>query len=179
MMLEALFTLFILTQQIEGGWESISVQSKEVNSVRKYLQDNIQILFPEIENSDFIIESAQVQIVAGMNLQLHIKTIKPQISFIITLYVDLQRNITIIDIEKDKNTRPMLGQYIWHDVSPIINQTLQNLVQGNIIVYRTKIERGMKTHIIFRDPEEKVYSAIFAINPKTKNEELIFIYEII
>lgn len=179
MMLEALFTLFILTHQIEGGWKPISVQSKEVNSVRKYFQDNIQILFPEVENSDFIIELAQIQIVAGMNLRLHIKTIKPQISFIITLYVNPERNITIKDIEKDKNTRPMFGQYIWHDVSPIINQTLQNLVQGNIIVYRTKIERGMKTHIIFRDPEEKVYSAIFTINPKTKNEELIFIYEII
>lgn len=174
----AIFSLFVFSKQIDGGWETISVQSKEVNYVRNYLYENIQILFPEIEDNDYIIESAKHQIVAGMNLQLLIKTTRPRLSFVITLHINPQGKIAIKNISKGENARPVFGGYVWHDVSHISNPNIRKLVQGTIIVYRTKIERGLRIHVIYRTPEQKIYSAVFATNLQTKNEELVYIYEI-
>ena len=66
-----IFSLFVLTKQIVGGLETISVQSKEVN----YLHENIQILSPAIEDGGDIIEIAK----------LHIQILKlfPKFSFTI------------------------------------------------------------------------------------------------
>lgn len=177
-MFNILFAFFTLTSQIEGGWESISVHSKEVNSVRSYLQKNIPILFPELENYEYLIESAKLQIVAGMNLQLNIQIMKPQFSFIITLYINPQKQITILDISPVNTARPILGEYVWHKVTNEINENLLKFVQGKIIVYRTKIERGVKIHVIFRDENQDIYSAVFARNHKTQKDELVFIYKI-
>ena len=175
---------------IPGGWQSISVDSEQVQLIKPYLDRNLPHLFPEIEQKGYQIASAKLQVVNGMNIQLIIKSSK-SFSFEITLYVDHQNKITIDEIKRPLGTIPTMGWFNWrnpllfsaNDLARLVN-TIQKKVnllvskRGTVLVYRKQVVNGIKEHIIFRDSNQNIFSAVIIRRPYTLTDELISAYQI-
>lgn len=187
----SLVTLSISIGDVEGGWISVPVDSENVKAVKPYLDRNIPHLFPEFENGQYVIEDAKQQIVAGINLQLTIKSPSSTFAFVITLYVNLQKQIEIKEINKPFGAKPMPGAYMWQNPSHFTSSDLYHAVQliqskidmliqksGNVLVYRTKVVNGLNTHIIFRDSMNTVCSAVFFKNTENNTEQFISAHQI-
>ena len=127
-----------------------------------------------------------MQVVAGMNLQLTIKAASSPLLFQIHLYVNLKQEITLQDITRPVGAKPILGGYAWqnpeHFTAEELSHTVQliqrkvNLLlkpQGKVLVYRTKVENGLKTHVIFRDSASNVFSAVTIKSPNSNSEDLV------
>lgn len=178
-------------ESIEGGWNPIPVDSEDVKVVKPYLDTNVPHLFPEYENAKYTILSARLQIVSGKNIELTIGSSSTPLVFVITLYVDLNKIIQLKDVHKPIGAKPILGGYMWQNPSHLSKSDLANavkLVQTNsgliiqedsqVLVYRTKNEKGLKTHIIFRDERNTICSAVFFKNFENKTEQFISAHQI-
>lgn len=190
-MLQLFITLCISAEMIDGGWVNIPIDSEKVQHVKPYLDSNIPHLFPELENGGYSIISAKSQIVAGVNLKLTIKASSSPLSFELTLYINLEDKISITDIKKSIDAKPIIGGYMWQNPSHFTPDDLSHAVklirshidllikdEGTIIVYRTKIQKGLTTHIIFRDSMNTICSAVFYIDTDTKEEKFISAFNI-
>lgn len=192
-MLALLMTLYSMSYDpdtIPGGWKSIDIDSEQIQLIKPYLDRNLPHLFPEIEQKGYEIGSAKLQIVNGMNIQLFIKT-STSLNFEITLFVDQQNKITISEIKRPIGTRPTMGGFNWinpisfpqHDFARLIN-TIQKKVnllvtkQGTVLVYRKQVVHGLKEHIIFRDANQNIFSAIIIRRPYSLTDDLISVYQI-
>ncbi|KAK8900615.1 hypothetical protein M9Y10_002944 [Tritrichomonas musculus] len=175
-----------ISGNLEGGWQIIAVDSDQVKHVKGYLDRNLPHLFPEIANGEYVIASAKMQIVAGMKLKLNIKATSSPLLFQLTLYINPQQKITLEEITRPIGSRPILGGYTWQNPSHFTAKDLSNVVQliqrklnlllqreGEVLVYRTKVEKGLKTHVIFRDSKQNVVSAVTLRSPNGKSEELV------
>ena len=175
---------------IPGGWQSVSVDSEQIQLIKPYLDKNLPHLFPEIEQKGYQIASAKLQIVNGMNIQLIIKA-NTSLSFEITLFVDHQNKITISEIKRPLGARPTMGGFNWKnpiifsasDLARLVN-TIQKKVnllvskRGTVLVYRKQVVNGIKEHIIFRDSNQNIFSAIIIKKPYFLTDELISVYQI-
>lgn len=183
--------LIALTISIEGGWESISIDNEQINSIKSYLDTNLPHLFPEIEQNGYSIKSAKMQIVNGMNLKLIIKAKKSSLVFKITLFVDNKSKVQITKINRLIGSRPTFGGYNWQSTSSFtandylrLVQTIQkkvNLViskEGTVLVYRTQVVKGMKSHIIFRDSNQNLFAAVISRNILSTSDDLVSVYQI-
>ena len=192
-MLSLLLTLYSMStdpDSIPGGWQTISVDSEQIQLIKPYLDRNLPHLFPEIDEKGYQIASAKLQIVNGMNIQLIIKT-STSLSFGITLFVDHQNKITIDEIKRPLGTRPTMGGFNWrnpllfsaNDLARLVN-TIQKKVnllvskRGTVLVYRKQVVNGIKEHIIFRDSNQNIFSAIIIKKPYFLTDELISVYQI-
>lgn len=190
-MFAAFIALCISADVVTGGWQSIAVDSEQVKALKTYLDRNIPHLFPEITNGGYVITSAKMQIVAGMNLQLMIKATSSPLLFQITLYVNPQQKVKLVDIKRPVGAKPVLGGYAWQNPEHFTAEQLSHTVQliqrkvnlllqkpKNVLVYRTKVEKGLKTHVVFRDSNENVFSAITIRDPNANSEDLVLANQI-
>lgn len=192
-MLSLLLTLYSMSKDpdsIPGGWQSIPIDSEQVKFIKPYLDRNLPHLFPEIEQKGYKIASAKYQIVDGMNIRVLINT-STSLSFEITLYVDHQNKITISEIKRPLETRPTMGGFNWinsisfsaNDFARLID-TIQKKVnllvskKGTVLVYRKQVVNGIKEHIIFRDSNQNIFSAVIIRKPYSLTDELISVYQI-
>lgn len=190
-MLAILITLCVSANPIEGGWETIPVNSEQVKTVKPYLDRNLPHLFPEITEGHYKIASAKLQIVNGMNLKLIIKQKLTPLKFEISLYVDHENKITLNDITHFLGTRPTIGGFNWEDPTSIKQEDLDNLIvtiqkkvnllvktPGKVIVYRKQVVNGLKKHVIFRDANQNIFSVLTIRKPNDKTDDLISVYQI-
>ena len=180
------FFPFFITS-IVGGWSTADVSGEQVNFVRPFLDRNIKVLFPDITNGIYEISSAKIQIVAGFNLKMTIKAPQGGLVFTITLYVNPQQKVSITSIERAIGTRPILGGYKWQNVEHFSGDQLQQLIRlirattntligaekALPLVYRTHIENGLKSHVIFKDSNNAVFSAVYYQPANGDREQLI------
>lgn len=175
-----------LSANVEGGWQTVAVDSEQVKFVQTYLDRNIPHLFPETANGGYVIASAKMQIVAGRKLQLTIKANNSPLMFQITLYINLQQKITLEDITRPVGAKPVLGGYAWQNPEHYTSEQLASTVKliqrkvnlllkspSKVLVYRTKVEKGLKTHVIFRDNADHVFSAVTIRSPNANSEDLV------
>lgn len=173
-----------------GEWSQIPVDHEIVKSVKSYLDTNIPHLFPEYEKAQYNIESAKLQSVAnGDNLELTIISSSTPLVFVISLYIGKDKTIQLNDISKPAGSKPILGGFMWQnaahftpsdltDAVKLIQRHVNLLIQseGKVLVYRTKNEKGLKTHLIFKDNLNNVCSAVFFNNVANFSEEFISAY---
>lgn len=185
----ALFS--ISAQSIAGGWESIPINDSSLKIVEPWLLRNIPLLFPEIGSNSFEIVSAKTQIVSGRNFELNIKSKSVALLFKIRLYVNLTDYVRIEMIQRPIGSRPLFGGYRWQKPERFTNTQLLSFIRtiqeqsnllvgqpGSVLMYRTKIVKGLITHVVFRDSNDKVFSTVMLRNPLSNRLQLVSVYQI-
>lgn len=190
-MLAILIALCLSEDNIVGGWQTIPVDHERVQNVKQYLDRNMPHLFPEIANGGYVVASAKMQIVSGYNLKLSIKANSSPLMFELSLYINVQNKVALQGITRPVGSKPILGGYSWQNPSHFTAQDLAHTVsliqrkvnlllksQGEVMVYRTKVEKGLKTHVVFRDTNKNIFSAVTIKDPNSNSEDLVMANQI-
>lgn len=172
-MFAVLIALCISNNPIPGGWEPISVDSEQVKNVIPYLDRNLHHLFPEINEKEYKIISAQMQIVDGMNLDLVIMPKTGPFMVELLLYIDHENKITITEIKHPFSTRPTVGGFNWQNPAHFSPNDFLRLVRtikrhislhvaqkGTVLAYRLQVVNGLRTHVIIKDSNQNIFSVI-------------------
>ena len=175
-----------------GGWQTVPVDHSAIQAQSEYLKRNIPHLFPELENGLYEIASAKIQVVKGLNIQLIIKGTSTRLLVEMTLHIDLDQKTTISRIKRAMGSKPILGGWRWQNPKQFTASQLANTMElilkkanilmktgsGEVLVYRTKMEDGIKTHVVFEDAHHNLFSAITTKDPQSKAEDLVKVYQI-
>ncbi|KAK8896153.1 hypothetical protein M9Y10_014047 [Tritrichomonas musculus] len=191
-MLALLIALSISVDPIPGGWETISIDSEQIKTIKPYLDRNLPHLFPEIETNGYKIILAQMQVVNGMNLELIIMSNTGSFMFELLLFVDHDNKITITGIKRPLGVRPTFGGFNWQNPARFSNNDYLRLVRtiqkkvnllvskkGTVLVYRTQVVHGMRTHVIIKDSNQNVFSVITSKAFSPVSDDLVSVYQII
>jgi hypothetical protein len=173
------FALLGLLSAVPGSYETIEVTDPHVTAVRAFLDSTVPKLFPNVKG-DITIQLAELQIVAGYNLKLHV-TAPRGLSFSLVLHVDPSQVIKLVAIQPLDNSR-MIGGYKWVDVhdfsSDDFGALLESLREQNgftgiaksILAVRTQVVSGLNTHVIFTDVEGVVHSMVVYRNVRQERK---------
>ena len=182
-----LVALCISEDPISGGWQTISANSEQLKPVKSFLDRNLHHLFPEMKEKYYSIKLAKIQIVNGMNVKLVIKSKPAHLLFEISLFVDHEQKVTITDIIKLPSARPTIGGFNWENPERLTAQNLDHLVDliqtkvnllikkpCTAILYRKQLVNGVKTHFVFRDANQNLFSAVIVTNANEEKVELVY-----
>jgi hypothetical protein len=173
------FALLTLISAIPGGYKFVELTDPHVTAVHEFLNTNVPKLFPNVEG-EVIIQYAEIQIVAGYKLRLHIAG-SHGLAFTIVLYVDPSQNIKVTAV-RPRDTSHVIGGYKWVDPKTLEAKDLGSVMMllreekgftgeaSTVLAMRTQVVSGLNTHVIFVDGEGIVHAAVVYHNPRQEGQ---------
>jgi hypothetical protein len=165
-----------------GSYTRIKLTDEHLTSVLPYLDRVIPLMFPEAQGPPTI-QRAEMQIVAGYNLRLHI-TIGRRTAAVVVIYVNPRQVAKLTSIQPDPDT-VLPGGWHWHDVTNLDQDAVDGVVReigpygftgtlSKVLAFRTQVVAGLNTHIIFTDQDGNLHAALVYQNPRQQKEVVFY-----
>jgi hypothetical protein len=180
----SIFLLLPVAGLCLGHSSSVSVSDPSVEYVKDFVISKLPLLFPDAKGTPEI-ESAERQTVAGYNFKLAVK-IPRSLSLIVTLWVNIDQQISPISISQAENGRALAGGWRWQSFDSLTEddkRALKALIVAQkgfrgevatIFAVRFQTVTGRNQHVIFSDGEGNLHSVVVCTNLEQEQKVTVF-----